>query len=68
MADIDGQAAIWLYVRPSIGLPHFLGAVVLIALAVHLAILGHTTWLNKYFEGGNKAKVSISQVLPSNLS
>ncbi len=63
MADTDGQAAIWLYVRPSLGLPHFLGGVVLIALAVHLALIGHTTWVNKYFEGG-KAKVSISQVLP----
>ncbi len=67
MADTDGQAAIWLYVRPSLGLPHFLLAIIYIAVAVHLAVLGHTTWLNKYFEGG-KAKVSISQVLPSNNS
>jgi light-harvesting protein B-800-850 alpha chain len=67
MADTDGQAAIWLYVRPSLGLPHFLGAVVLIALIVHLALIGHTTWVKKYFEGG-KAKVAISQVLPGNHS
>ena len=65
MADIDGQAAIWLYVKPSLGLPHFLGAVAGIAILVHLALIGHTTWMNKYWEGG-KAKVSISHVLPGN--
>ncbi len=66
MADIDGQAGIWLYVKPSLGLPHFIGAVAGIAVLVHLAVLGHTTWYNKFLEGGNKAKVSISQVLPGN--
>ncbi len=68
MADIDGQAAIWLYVKPSLGLPHFLGAVAGIAILVHLALIGHTTWMNKYWEGGNKAKVSISHVLPGNIA
>ena len=67
MADIDGQAGIWLYVKPSLGLPHFIGAVAMIAVVVHLGILGHTTWYNKYMEGG-KAKVSISHVLPGNIA
>ena len=66
MADTDGQAAIWLYVRPSLGLPHFLGAVLLIAIAVHAALIGHTTWFNKYWEGGKK--VAITQVLPGSNS
>jgi light-harvesting protein B-800-850 alpha chain len=65
MADIDGQAGIWLYVKPGVGLPLFLGAVAVTALLVHAAILGHTTWYSKFIEGG-KAKVSISHVLPSN--
>ncbi|MFZ1107300.1 MAG: light-harvesting protein [Rhodomicrobium sp.] len=64
MADTDGQAAIWLYVRPSLGLPHFLGAVLLIAVAVHAGLIGHTKWYNQYWEGGKK--VSISHVLPGN--
>ena len=64
MADVDGQAAIWLYVRPSLGLPHFLGTVALVAILVHLALIGHTTWFKKYWEGG-KAKAAITQVLPS---
>ncbi len=67
MADTDGQAAIWLYVRPSLGLPHFLGAVLLIAIAVHAALIGHTTWYNKYWEGG-KAKVAVTHVLPGSNS
>ncbi len=65
MADTDGQAAIWLYVKPSLGLPHFLGAVAGIAALVHLGLIGHTTWFKKYWEGG-KAKAAISQVLPGN--
>jgi len=65
MADIDGQAGLWLYVKPSLGLPHFLGAVVLTALAIHLAVVGHTTWFNKFLNG-EKIKASISYVMPSN--
>lgn len=65
MADADGQAGIWLYVRPSIGIPHFLGAVALIALVVHLGILGHTNILKKYFNGEKLKTSSISYVLPS---
>ncbi|MBT3071859.1 light-harvesting protein [Rhodomicrobium sp. Az07] len=66
MADTDGQAAIWLYVRPSIGIPHFLGAVAMIALVVHLGVLGHTTLLKKFFNGEKLKAASISYVLPSN--
>jgi light-harvesting protein B-800-850 alpha chain len=67
MADTDGQAAIWLYVRPSLGLPHFLGTVALIAIIVHLALIGHTTWFKKYWEGGKKV-AEISHVMPGSLS
>jgi light-harvesting protein B-800-850 alpha chain len=63
MADSDGQAGIWLYVKPSLGLPHLLGAVALTALGIHLAVVGHTTWFNKFLNG-EKIKVSMSQVLP----
>jgi len=63
MADTDGQASIWLYVRPSIGLPHFLGAIVLIAVTIHAGVLGHTTWFKKFLNG-EKIKVSMSHVLP----
>ncbi len=63
MSYNDGQAGLWLYVRPSIGLPHFLGTVALAALLVHVGILGHTTWFKKFLNG-EKIKVSHSLVLP----
>ena len=46
------QARMWLVVKPSIGLPLFLGSVALISLLIHSAVLNHTTWLAKFFNGG----------------
>jgi light-harvesting protein B-800-850 alpha chain len=43
---------IWLHVKPSTGIPLFLGAVAVSSFAVHYALLTHTTWLPKYYEGG----------------
>jgi light-harvesting protein B-800-850 alpha chain len=65
MADTDGQAAIWLYVKPSLGLPHFLGTVALIAILVHAGLIGHTKWFNQYWEGGKKVS---SQILPGSVA
>lgn len=42
---------IWLVVKPSVGVPLFLGAVAVSSFAVHYALLTHTTWLPKYYEG-----------------
>jgi len=67
MADIDGQAKIWLVVKPTIGLPLFLGAVAITALLVHAAVLTHSTWFPAFIQGG-KGKVAITHVLPSNNS
>jgi light-harvesting protein B-800-850 alpha chain len=50
------QGKIWLVVNPNVGLPLFLGTVMLIALLVHGAVLSNTTWFPKYWEG--KAKVA----------
>jgi light-harvesting protein B-800-850 alpha chain len=46
------QARIWLVVKPTVGLPLFLGTVLFIALAVHYAVLSHTTWYPAYWQGG----------------
>jgi light-harvesting protein B-800-850 alpha chain len=51
---INGK--IWCVVKPSVGLPLFLGSVALTSLAVHYSILTHTTWFGRYWEG--KAAVS----------
>jgi light-harvesting protein B-800-850 alpha chain len=50
------QTRIWLVVKPTVGLPLFLGSVALTALLVHFAILSHTTWFAGYWQG--KAKTA----------
>lgn len=45
---------IWLVVKPSVGIPLFLGAVAVSSFAVHAMLLTHTTWMKKYYEGGTK--------------
>ncbi len=42
----------WLHVKPSVGIPIFLGAVAVGSFAVHVALLTHTTWVPQYLNGG----------------
>ncbi len=63
MADIDGQAKVWLVVKPEVGLMCLLGGVALTAVLVHAFLVGHTKWVPAFFEGG-KAKVTVSQPAP----
>ncbi len=46
------QGRIWCVVNPTVGLPLFLGTVLVIALLVHYAVLSHTTWFAGYRQGG----------------
>lgn len=50
------QGKIWLVVKPTVGLPLFLGGVTVIALAVHAAVLTHSDWYPAYYSGHAKAK------------
>lgn len=59
------QGKIWLVVKPTVGLPLFLGSVALIALSVHAAILTHTDWYPAYFNGGQKAKAAKTAEVPA---
>jgi light-harvesting protein B-800-850 alpha chain len=54
MADTDGEHGIWLVVSPATGLPLFLGTVALIAILVHVGLVGGTKWFRGYWEGGSK--------------
>jgi light-harvesting protein B-800-850 alpha chain len=54
---------IWLVVKPSVGVPLLLGAVAVSSFAVHYALLTHTTWLPKYYEG--KAAVVAKADMPA---
>ena len=65
MADVDGQAGIWLVVPPKVGLPLFLGTVTLIAILVHAALISHTTWFGKYWEGHPRAGAQIETMVKS---
>lgn len=55
---------LWLVVKPSVGIPLFLGAVAVSSFAVHYALLTHTTWLPKYYEGGAAVKKASLAVEP----
>jgi light-harvesting protein B-800-850 alpha chain len=52
------QARIWLVVKPTVGLPLFLGTVLTISLLIHAAVLTHTTWMAAFYQGGAKAHVA----------
>jgi light-harvesting protein B-800-850 alpha chain len=58
------QGKIWTVVSPSVGLPLLFGSVTVIALLVHLAILGNTTWFKAYWQGGVK-KAAIVETMPT---
>ncbi|MBM4227001.1 MAG: light-harvesting protein [Gammaproteobacteria bacterium] len=46
------QGRIWCVVKPTVGLPLFLGTVLVISLLVHLAVLTNTTWFSAFLQGG----------------
>ena len=60
MADVDGQAKIWLIVPPTIGLPFLLISVALIAVIIHIGFAANSTWYKKYLNGTYKT-VTITQ-------
>jgi light-harvesting protein B-800-850 alpha chain len=45
---------IWLVVKPTVGVPLFLGAVAVGSFSVHLALLTNTTWVKAFLNGGMK--------------
>ena len=46
------NAKLWLVVKPTVGLPLFIGGVAVTSLAVHFAVLTNTTWIADFFSGG----------------
>ena len=46
------QGRIWCVVKPTVGLPLFLGAVAVISFTVHFAVLNNTTWFPAFLNGG----------------
>jgi light-harvesting protein B-800-850 alpha chain len=44
---------IWCVVKPSVGIPLFLGAVAVSSFAVHYMLVSNTTWVKRYLNGGS---------------
>lgn len=49
----------WLVVKPTVGVPLFLGAVAVGSFSVHLAIMSNTTWVKKFLSGAPAATASV---------
>jgi light-harvesting protein B-800-850 alpha chain len=45
------QGRIWCVVKPTVGLPLFLGGVLVISILVHLALLANTDWFGAFWSG-----------------
>ncbi len=45
------QGRIWCVVKPTVGLPLFLGGVATISLLVHYSVMSNTTWFPAFFGG-----------------
>ncbi len=48
----------WLVVKPTVGVPLFLGAVAVGSFSVHLAIMTNTTWVKKFL-GASAAATAV---------
>jgi light-harvesting protein B-800-850 alpha chain len=59
------QTKIWLVVKPTVGLPLFLGSVAITSLLVHSAILTHTTWFGAFLQGHPKAATAMVAPAPA---
>ena len=49
---------IWLHVKPSVGIPLFLGAVAVASFSVHVALVTNTTWVKRFLNGPGPAKAA----------
>jgi light-harvesting protein B-800-850 alpha chain len=51
---------IWCVVKPSVGMPLFLGGVAVTSLVVHFAILNNTTWFARFLNGPGPAAATVA--------
>ena len=45
------EGRLWLFVRPTVGIPLFFIVIVFAVLAVHLTVMNRTTWYPALFQG-----------------
>ena len=51
----------WLVVKPTVGVPLFLGAVAVGSFCVHLAVMSNTTWVKKFLNGAAPAAAATAE-------
>jgi light-harvesting protein B-800-850 alpha chain len=51
---------LWLVVKPSVGIPLFLGAVAVSSFLVHYMLLSHTTWVPAFLNGKAAATATVA--------
>jgi len=56
---------IWCVVKPSVGLPLFLGGVAVTSLIVHFAVLNNTTWFPRFLNGKTPAVEAAAESAPA---
>lgn len=64
------NSRMWLVVKPTVGIPLFLGSVAVGSFAVHVAVLTHTGWVSDFLTGqelGTTAALSERTVQPASL-
>lgn len=59
------QGKMWRVVNPTVGVPLFLGGVVVASLVVHAALTIKTDWVGKFFQGNQKAVATVSVAAPA---
>jgi light-harvesting protein B-800-850 alpha chain len=55
---------LWLVVKPSVGIPLFLGAVAVGSFSVHYMLATNTTWVKQFLNGSAKATASLDSTTP----
>jgi light-harvesting protein B-800-850 alpha chain len=55
---------LWLVVKPTVGIPLFLGAVAVGSFMVHYMLLQNTTWMKQYYNGAAKATAALDSATP----
>ena len=50
---------LWLVVKPTVGIPLFLGAVAVASFSVHYMVVTNTTWVKKFLEGKPAATAAV---------
>lgn len=64
------NSRMWLVMKPTVGIPLFLGGVAVGSFAVHVAVLSNTGWVSDFLSGqelGTTAAAASSAVQPASL-